>query len=210
MDGTLLDSMGLWLNAGKYYLEGLGKKAEDNLGEKLLEMNMAEGALYLQKNYGLSLSVTEISRGINETLKKNYAENVCLKSGVLDFLTRAREKHIKTAICTNTDRLLFAPGLERLGLYKYFDEIVTCSEEHTSKAKPDIFFSVAKKLKSAPERTVVFEDALYALKTARNAGFLTCGVFDKITQSYTDPEKIRHFSNFYLEDWSEAERVLGI
>ena len=43
-DGTIVDSMPVWNDAGKIYLEKLGIKAEDGLGDKLLEMNMKEGA----------------------------------------------------------------------------------------------------------------------------------------------------------------------
>lgn len=208
MDGTLLDSMGLWLNAGVYYLESLGITAEPGLGETLMEMNMIQGAEYIKKNYNLSLTLEQICDGINNTLKNHYAHKIQLKPGVLDFLNILKEKHIPCAIATNTDRELFTPCLARLGITDYFQEIITCSEQHTSKNHPEIFYYTAEKLKSAPQTTLVFEDALYALKTARNAGFQTVGIYDQYTQRYTDPAKIMHNSTIYLQSWFNAEKVI--
>ena len=38
VDGTILDSMGIWMNVGELYLKDMGIKAEPNLGEILFEM----------------------------------------------------------------------------------------------------------------------------------------------------------------------------
>ena len=44
MDGTFLDSMPYWMNAGENFLESLQIQAEENLGEKLLDMTLQDGA----------------------------------------------------------------------------------------------------------------------------------------------------------------------
>lgn len=38
VDGTILDSMGIWMNVGELYLKDMGIKAESNLGEILFRM----------------------------------------------------------------------------------------------------------------------------------------------------------------------------
>ncbi len=52
-------------------------------------------------------------------------------------------------------------------------------KEKTSKEKPEIFLKAAEYMGTNPKETMVFEDALYALKTAKAAGFVTVGVYDK-------------------------------
>ena len=86
LDGTLLDSMGLWVNAGGYYLESMNIIPEEGLGSKLLEMNMEQGASCIKKTYGLKLSVPQICQEINSLLVKYYAEKVMAKDGVIEFL----------------------------------------------------------------------------------------------------------------------------
>ena len=51
VDGTILDSMSIWMDAGKLYLESLGIKTDENIGEVMFEMTMEQGAKYLQDNY---------------------------------------------------------------------------------------------------------------------------------------------------------------
>ena len=53
VDGTLLDSMKIWDDAGERYLSSVGKTAENGLSEKLCDMSLTEGAEYMKKQYAL-------------------------------------------------------------------------------------------------------------------------------------------------------------
>ena len=55
-----------------------------------------------------------------------------------------------------------------------------------------------------PEQTYVFEDALYSLKTAKGAGFITAGIYDKYTQMSFDGSEIKKYSIHYFEDFSQV------
>lgn len=202
MDGTLLNSMLVWINCGELYISSLGLKPEIGLGKKLLSMNMKQGAEYLIQKYKLKLSILEVCKGINEILKDFYANKVQFKEGAENFLQNLKKSGTKIALCTNTDRELFSPALKRLNAEKYFDGIFTTSEMQMSKEHAEIFYSVAEFLNSKPEDTWVFEDALYAIKTAKNAGFNTCGIFD---ESYKDfSEEIKKFSSIYCKNYEES------
>lgn len=50
VDGTLLDSMKIWDNAGERYLSSVGKTAENGLSEKLCAMSLTEGAEYMKSS----------------------------------------------------------------------------------------------------------------------------------------------------------------
>jgi beta-phosphoglucomutase-like phosphatase (HAD superfamily) len=43
VDGTLLDSMQVWNDAGERYLRGLGIEAEPDLGRLMFSMSMVQG-----------------------------------------------------------------------------------------------------------------------------------------------------------------------
>ena len=68
-------------------------------------------------------------------------------------------------------------AMERLGLWKYFSFALDCGE-YGPKTNPHIYLAGAEKLGSAPDCTLVFEDALHAARTAKEAGFVTVGVWD--------------------------------
>ena len=48
---------------------------------------------------------------------------------------------------------------------------------------------------------MVFEDALYAIRTAAKAGFVTVGVEDSYNAS--DKEEIRKTADYYIEELAE-------
>lgn len=53
VDGTILDSMEIWMDAAKLYLKDLGIEAEENLGDIMFSLTMAEGAEYIRKHIRL-------------------------------------------------------------------------------------------------------------------------------------------------------------
>ena len=57
-------------------------------------------------------------------------------------------------------------------------------------------------LHAAPAETLVFEDSLYALKTAKAAGFYTIGVYD--ADGETDQAGLQMAADLYVRDLHEA------
>ena len=208
LDGTLLDSMDMWLNAGELFLESLGIKAEEGLGAALLQMNVEEGALYIQKKYGLELTCKEISEGTAAVVKKSYAEKIQPKDGAVEFLQLLCEKKIPCAILTGSDREMFDGCLKKQGLEKFFKKILTCSELKMSKSNPEIYSVAAEILGTRAHQTLVFEDAPEAIKSATSAGFFTVGIFDQCTHSNSDICSARKNSRLFCRDFYEAADFL--
>lgn len=204
LDGTLLDSMPMWMTCAERYISSLGMEAEAALGEKLFSMNMKEGADYLRNNYKLTFSDEEIFSGINSILAKSYREEVQFKDGAEAFLSKLKNSGTKIALCTNTDRVLFSLALKRLDAEKYFDFIFTTSEMGMSKQHAETFLSVCDALETAKEETWVFEDALYSIKTAFQADLKTCGIYDETSKS--DIAQIRNFSTVYCKNFEEVQK----
>ena len=86
-------------------------------------------------------------------------------------------------------------AMVRLGLWKHF-LFAFSSLQYGSKSRPDVYFAAARSLGSAPEHTVVFEDALHAARTAKEAGFLVAGVYDPSAEG--DQEALREVCDWYL------------
>ena len=58
----------------------------------------------------------------------------------------------------------------------FVDFILSCETLGVSKDRPGVFLEAARRLGATPGETAVFEDALYAARTAREAGFYTVAV----------------------------------
>lgn len=197
IDGVLLDSMGIWDDLGARYLRSLGKIPEEGLNKILFSMSMEQGAEYLNEHYGLNKSVKETVDGIGRMLEDYYFYEVLLKPGAKEVLEFLKSKNIKMAAATSSPRTHIEKVLSRNGLLGYIDKIYTTGEVGVSKHSPDIYNLAADYLKTKPEETLVFEDSLYALKTAKEAGYVTVGVYDEKGES--DQEGLKNQADLYLK-----------
>lgn len=197
IDGVILDSMHIWDKAGEMYLKKLGKVPEPGLSKALEAMSMTEGARYLKEKYCLDMAEDAIIKGINKTIEDFYAYDVELKEGVELFLKELHRRGIKVTAATTCDREVFEKALIRLNIIGFFDRIFTSTETGSGKTRPDIFFAAADYMGTLPGETWVFEDALYAIKTAKNAGFRTVGVYDHYSRDNWD--EIKRISDIYFE-----------
>ena len=209
VDGTLLDSMFIWDTIGETYLLSIGYQPKENLNETFKNMSLHQAARYYQTEYGVTLSIDEIMDGVNAMLERYYRFEVPLKPGVAELLERLRQSGVKLCIATATDRHLVEAALDRCGVLSCFGEIFTCNEVGHGKDEPDIFEAALRFLGTRREETLVFDDALYAVRTAKEAGFLVAAVYDSHERSQAE---VRARSDLYLEDLTqlvELQKVLS-
>lgn len=203
IDGTLLDSMPVWENAGARYLATLGIKARSDLKERLDALSLPEGALYMQTEYKLSVTIEEILEGVNQVVKDFYFKEAVLKPGVCDLIQKLKKNKVRLIIATATDAEMAKAALIRNGIWKDFDGMITCEETGAGKTSPKVFELAREHLQTKKEETWVFEDSLYAVKTASKAGFPVCSIYDAYSRDNT--EEIRTFSDIYVKDFYEIE-----
>ncbi len=209
VDGTLLDSMEIWENAGARYLRSIGKVPEENLSEILYPMTMAEGAAYVKERYCLTVPLDVIIQGVLDAVRDFYFYEARLKTGVKEFLAVMRERGILMAAATASSREHVEAAFRRLGIDGYFGRIFTCAEVGAGKRYPLIYERAAGYLGAKPGEILVFEDVLYAVETAKGAGFHTVGVYDRFSAGETD--KIKSLADVYAWEFTKelAEHLCG-
>lgn len=203
IDGTLLDSMPIWSDLGLRYLEKNGIQAEKNLGKILFPMTMAESAAYMKEKYHLKQSTEEIVQGVYKIVENFYRYEAQLKPGADTYIRHLHKKGVPMILATSGNKALAGAALKRLGVLDYFQGILSVDEYKTSKHEPDIYLQAAKLLHKEPKECVVFEDVLYALVSAKEAGFLCAGVKDEA--SANDWLKIQRIADYWIEDFSKAK-----
>lgn len=179
VDGTLLDSMWIWDTIGVDYLRSIGYEPREDLAAVFKDMSLYQAACYYQREYGVALPADGIIAGVNRMIEGYYQEDVQAKPGVGAFLQSLQGQGVPMCICTATDRPLVECALKRLGLLGYFSKIFTCSEVGHGKDQPDIYRQALHWLGTPKARTAVFEDALYAARTAKADGFPIAAVYDR-------------------------------
>lgn len=206
VDGTLLDSMPIWMVAGERYLARKALKAEEGLGDTLFAMTMGESAEYLKETYGISDTLPEIIEDIRDVVRDFYRKEAQLKPGVREMLSWLKAQGIPMAVATSSERFLVESAFERLGVLSYFQGIFTSAETGVGKHSPLIFQQAAACLGSETEETWVFEDGLYALRTANAAGFVTVGLYD--AASPKQQKSLQREAAHYGKDMGEILALL--
>ncbi len=201
VDGTLLDTMHIWHDAGARFLGHLGIQAEEGLGDKLFKETSVSGAQYLIDNYGIKLSIQEIAQGIDREVENYYFTEADFKPGAKELLLRIAKENIPLTVATSTHRRPIEEALKRLGVIDLFQKIYTCRDLGTTKQEPLIFYEAEKTMGSARENTWVFEDGLYAIKTAKSAGYVTVGVYDKVSEK--DQKEMKSIVDIYCKTLEE-------
>ena len=203
MDGTLLDSMQVWENAGEDYLRTLGCVPEEGVGELMKSMSLQQAALYCRERYALPLSVEEIMAGVNGRVERFYRQEARLKPGALDFLRTLSQRGVRMCLATATDLHLVEAALDRCGVRTYFSALFTCTQVGSGKDEPHIYRAALRHLGTGRADTLVFEDALYAARTANGDGFVTVGVADAYEKNEGELERL---SDFFLRDFREVDQ----
>ena len=202
LDGTLLDSMFIWDTFGEDYLRTLGKEPKENLTEAFKTFTLEQAAEYYREHYGVTLSVNEIVDGVNEMVAKLYKTKVTLKDGVREFLEALKSQGVKMCVATVTDRPIVEDVLNRLGIRDFFFEIFTCAEVGYNKETPHIYRAALEVLGTKKDETVVFEDALHALITAKKDGFKVAAVYDRHERSQT---QMKENGDYYITDFETTQ-----
>ena len=205
IDGVLLDSMGIWDDLGARYLKSIGVEPEEGLNEILFSMSMEQGADYLKDHYHLQNTRQEILEGISQMIEDFYFHEVVPKRGAKELLEFLKEKGIMMTAATSSPRNHVERAFERNGMLGFIEKIFTNTEVGASKHSPEIYFQAAGYLGTEPGETLVFEDSLYALKTAKNAGFVTVGVYDEKGES--DQEGVKNTGDHYIKVLNEFPAI---
>lgn len=199
MDGTLTDSMFIWKEIGNRYLISCGATPRESLREDTKKLTLLETAEYFRTEYGLKKTDKEIYAGVDSLLWPIYRDEVLPKDGVISLLDRLKERRIPMVVATATDRHLVEMVLGKNGLISYFSEIFTTSAVGAGKENPLIFERALEYLGTPKAETAVFEDTLYAIKTAKDAGFPVVGIFDESQDTLQD--EIKALSDFYISNY---------
>lgn len=197
LDGTLLDSLSAWEHSGTNFLRTQGITPPEGFDEILVKMSLMDGARLIKERFALPQSPEEILRLTLEPVRRRYFETIAAKPGVPETLYALKAQGVKLCIATASDRELAEAALSRLGLLDMFDFIITCDEVGVGKREPVVYEEALRRLGTSKSRTLVAEDAWYALETAKKAGFLTAGVADLHT-SLQDAQKIRLQADYYV------------
>ena len=200
MDGTLIDSMDFWKNLASEYLTSKGVKGiPEDILERIKPMTMSESAGLFQTVFGLT---GDVEAEMNAMMEGHYRHDIPLKSGVKAYLQRLHSRGVRMCVASATAEHLMESCLTRLGVRSYFDFLLSCETVGEGKRGPLVYHVSAGRLGAAPAETAVYEDALYAVRTAKEAGFHVIGVYDDSAAG--NWKTIEKLADEIILNWEEA------
>ncbi len=201
VDGTILDSMEMWRTTGSRFLRKCGVTPPPDIDRLMFQITLEEGASLFGEKFGIEGTPEEIKARVLQMVRDDYRYRLSCKPGVVDVIRELYSAGIPLCVATATDRELILPAFERLGLLPFFREIFTCGELGVSKRSPDIYLQAAERLGTPPEKTLVFEDVLHAVRSAASVGFPVVAIYDKNAEP--EKETIRTIASLYLDSFAD-------
>ena len=109
LDGTLIDSMGVWRKIDEDFLKKRGYEASMEYTTTIAHMGVDETASYTKKLFNLKESESDIKKEWFDMAIEEYSNTIRLKKGVYEYLRYLKIKNIKMAIATASDSRLVIP-----------------------------------------------------------------------------------------------------
>lgn len=201
LDGTLLDSNGVWLEVDHIFLSRRNKPYTKEFHDCVAHTIMPNAAVSVRKLLDLPESCEEIIAEWMELAKGQYGYTVELKPHVKEYLERCRAAGHRMAIFTACVPEHCEAALAHHGLNPYFERVIYAQELGADKRSPQIFREAVELLGVLPKDCVLFDDSLSACKAAKAAGMTVVGIYDDYFKD-TEPD-MRELCDQYISGFGE-------
>lgn len=179
MDGTLLDTEGIWNKAWTAVEEKYGFMFDPKVKDSFIGMPKQKMLEIKDSIIPSHLDYDEIQNFRVEFFREYTANNpIGVKQGAFECLNYLKEKGIKAIVCTSTYEERAIPWLKDAGLYEYFDDIVTGDIVKVGKPNPEIYEITMNKNNLHADECMAVEDTTVGVLAATGANLRTFYIKD--------------------------------
>ena len=200
IDGTLVDSMGVWYDIDVEYFKLLGIPMPPTLQKDIEGMSFTETAVYFKETFQLTeKTIDDIKLDWIRMAHEKYLYEIKSKPGAKEFIKFLKEKGIKTGCATSNEKSLAMAALQPHGWSDKMNSVRTACEVCKGKPAPDIYLKVADDLGVKPENCLVFEDIPNGMRAGKAAGMTVIGVEDEGAKKYRS--EIDEICDYFITDY---------
>lgn len=206
LDGTLIDSMGLWHQIDIDFSESRHIDLPEDYGPAVASMSSDEVARYTIERFHLPDTIDELNAEWSRMAVRAYA-SVGAKPHAKEYLAALKASGAKLAVATALAPYLRDSAMRHVGIVDDFDVVVSlCEAQSTDKKNPDVYLSAAHLLDVEPDHCVVFEDLLDAMLSAKAAGMHVWAMEDDFSKD--DLPAITMEADGVIRDFADAPKIL--
>lgn len=203
-DGTLFDSMHVWKGYKDNFFKHLGIELTEDDKDAFKGLFLQETFLLAIERFNLEITYEELLTSLFDYIKSRYMVETEPKNDIREFLEKLKSKGVKMGIATATGEPALCAVMGKYDMLHYFSPIYSTYTVGASKTEPKVYDVVLGELGTDKDTTWVFEDALYAAKTAKANGYNVVGIYDK---SEPNQEELKEVVDIYINDYSELELI---
>lgn len=200
MDGTLIDSNGIWKDVDREFLARRGLPYTHAYYEGVAHTIFPLAAKFTKEFCQLSESCEEIMAEWMDLAGDLYA-HVAIKPGVRAYLKQCKTEGRRMAVVTSSVPDHCRTALRHLDLEKYFETVFLAHDMGLEKKDPALWQAAAKHLGVDPRDCTVFDDSLSACRGVREAKMRCIGVYDAFFAA--DEREMREFCDVYIRGFEE-------
>ena len=201
VDGTILCTMPYWRLTTLEFLLGRGVIPDEADLGRMFYMSGRKLVAELIEKYGIDCSLDDVYHATEGYMLRHYREDAVPKPGLEAYLEKLGARGVRMCVGTASLKEFIAETLERLGLDGHFAFITDNRERGMEKSDPEFFRRVAARLGVDVRRMCVFEDALYAIRGAKEAGCPVIAILDSTQEAHWD--EIRALADHAIADYRE-------
>ena len=180
LDGTLLDSNGIWRWVDETFLRRHGCELTDEYNEYVSHAIFPDSAHFTRKYYHLAITEDEIMKQWLELAQDAYANTLPLKAGAKEYLAQCAANGDRMVLYTSSEPSLCRAALDRHALLPCFSQIFFAQELKLEKKFPESFLTLSQILKEPPADCCLFDDSPVACRAAKAAGWYVVGIRDDL------------------------------
>ena len=182
LDGTLIDSNGIWEGVDRTFLARRGMPYTRAYYEGVAHTILPLAAVFTKEYCRLAESCEEIVAEWMELARDSYA-HVALKPFVRELLDQLAGAGERLAVFTSAVPVHCRTALAVHGLEPYFERVVFAQELGVDKGSADAFRRAVELLGVRAEECVFLDDSVRSCRAAREAGMYVIGVYDPFFES---------------------------
>lgn len=219
MDGTLIDSIGVWNRTDQKLIEEFGgiSIGLDNIQlerDAFLHNNQNSDIYlayceYLINKYNLTIRDAEQLLKIRWNISNEVLENeMDFKPDVVKLILRLKQLGFTLILATMTTQVQLdvyshknKKMLEQMNIEKIFDLITTKDDVENKKPDPEIYNKIMQYYNAKPEECLIFEDSYTGVLASNNAGIEVVNIYDKYAD--LDRPKINEIADYSISGYSE-------
>ncbi len=177
LDDTLIDSMHIWEEAVIYLFDKYSIDiAFEQAKARFISMTFNEVLQDLVDQYHLDFDT--LNQDVSSYIYDQYANHIKEIPAALGFIKQCSREKISMVVVTSNELSLSKIVLERLGMLKYIQRIYSAPDLQLSKRDVDIYQKVLDDFNVQADEVVVYEDSVYAIRTAQRLGMECVGMIN--------------------------------